>query len=87
MHTYFYAKKAGYHFKALANVCCSSETVVNILKQFWLTFIVTSSLIWSILCNMNNEKLPPARMEIQIIVDEKQVIKFAWPNSGRNVYC
>ena len=31
---------------------------------------------------MNNEKLPPARMEIQIIVDEKQAIKFAWPNTG-----
>jgi len=29
---------------------------------------------------MNNEKLPPAHMEIQIFVDEKQVIKFAWPN-------
>ena len=30
---------------------------------------------------MNNEKWrPPARMEIQIFVDKKQVIKFAWPN-------
>jgi len=28
---------------------------------------------------MNNEKQPPARMEIQIFVDEKQVIKFSWP--------
>jgi len=28
---------------------------------------------------MNNEKWPPARMDIQIFVDEKQVIKFAWP--------
>jgi len=27
---------------------------------------------------MNNQKLPPARMGIQIFVDEKQVIKFVW---------
>ena len=30
---------------------------------------------------MNDEKLPPARMEIQIFVDGKQAIKFTWPNS------
>ena len=29
---------------------------------------------------MNNEKRHPVCMEIQIFVDEKQVIKFAWPN-------
>ena len=28
---------------------------------------------------MSGEKWPPAYMEIQIFVDEKQVIKFAWP--------
>ena len=25
---------------------------------------------------------PPAHMEIRIFVDEKQVIKFAWPTAG-----
>ena len=29
---------------------------------------------------MNNEKLPPARMQVQNLVDGKQGIKFAWPN-------
>ena len=30
-------------------------------------------------CIMNNEKLPPARMQVQNLVDGKQGIKFAWP--------
>ena len=34
---------------------------------------------------MINDKWPPARMEIQIFVDEKQVIKFAWPKSEKFV--
>ena len=29
---------------------------------------------------MNNKKWPPTRMKIQIFVNEKQIIKFAWPN-------
>jgi len=37
---------------------------------------------------MNNEKQPPARIEIQIFVDAEQVIEFAWPNlTGYEIVC